>query len=209
MIVGFTWIDWAMALGLAISVMIGLWRGLVYELLSLLGWVVAFVVSRVMGAVVADFLPVAEPGSWVRLSVAYALTFFVTLVLWMLLAKLARTLIAATPLSVVDRVLGAAFGGARGVLILLAVAVVASVTPLQRSKLWQASRGAAWLDAGLVQMKPLWPTLPGSEPPEPTLAPIENALPVPVQPPAPSPVPAAPSPKPASPKPGQSKPSKT
>lgn len=160
MIAGFSWVDWAMAAVLAISATVGLWRGLVFELLSLLGWAVAFVVAKVCGAMVAPWLPVGAPDSWVRLSLAFSLTFIATLILWTLLAKLARMLVSATPLSVLDRALGAVFGLSRGLLVLLVVALLVGVIPpASRSAAWQASRGAAWLQAALHGLKPWVPTV--------------------------------------------------
>ncbi len=160
MIAGLSWVDWALAAVLLVSVAVGLWRGLVYELLALLGWVVAFVVAQVYGAAVSWWLPFGPPSGLARLALGYGLTFFGTLVAWTLLAKLARLMISATPLSVLDRALGAGFGFARGVLILLVVALLVTLTPASRSPAWQRSHGAAWLGAVLHGMKPWWPALP-------------------------------------------------
>lgn len=159
MIAGFSWVDWALAAVLLLSVVIGLWRGLVYELLALVGWVVAFVVAQAYAGAVALWLPFGG-GGWSRLALGFGLTFFATLVAWTLLAKLARMMISATPLSVLDRALGAGFGFARGVLILLVVALVVTWTPASRASAWQTSRGAAWLGAMLHGLKPLWPAGP-------------------------------------------------
>jgi membrane protein required for colicin V production len=158
MIAGLSWVDWALAAVLAVSVVVGLWRGLVYEVLSLIGWVVAFVVAQAYGAVVAAWLPFGGPaGSLGRLAAGFALTFLGALVVWTLLAKLVRLLISATPLSVLDRALGSLFGLVRGVVVLLAVALVVKLTPAARSPAWQASHGAAWLDVALQTLDPLWP----------------------------------------------------
>lgn len=157
MIAGYSWVDWAMAAVLLLSVVVGLWRGLVYEVLALVGWVVAFVVAQAYGEAVAAWLPWGQPGSLPRLAAGFGLTFFAALVGWTLLAKLARLLISATPLSVLDRALGAGFGLARGLVLLLAVALVVKLTPVVRSPAWQASHGAAWLDAMLHGLEPLWP----------------------------------------------------
>jgi membrane protein required for colicin V production len=157
MVAGYSWVDWAMAAALLLSIFIGMWRGLVYEILSLVGWVVAFVVAQAYGATVAAWLPWAQPGSLARLAAGFALAFFGALIVWTLLAKLARLLISATPLSVLDRALGAGFGLVRGLVLLLAVALVVKLTPAVRSPAWQASHGAAWLDAMLHGLEPLWP----------------------------------------------------
>jgi membrane protein required for colicin V production len=85
------------------------------------------------------------------------LTFIAALVAWVLLAKLIRMAIRATPLTWLDRVMGAGFGLLRGAVILLAVATVVAFTPANRSSAWQGSTGAAWLTAALQSLKPLLP----------------------------------------------------
>lgn len=39
-------LDWGLLAVLALSMLLGAWRGLVFEVLSLAGWVLAFVVAR-------------------------------------------------------------------------------------------------------------------------------------------------------------------
>jgi membrane protein required for colicin V production len=79
------------------------------------------------------------------------------LVVWALLSRLLRMVIHATPLQLVDRVLGGGFGLLRGAVLLLAVATVVSLTPAARSPAWQHSQGAAWLGAMLQGLKPVLP----------------------------------------------------
>lgn len=158
MIAGFSWVDWALAVVLLVSTAIGLWRGLVYELLALVGWVVAFIAAQLWGQLVAQWLPFGEPGGLLRIGAGYGLVFVGTLVGWTLLAKLVRMMISATPLTVLDRALGVAFGFARGLLILLVVAlIVTRIPPASRSNAWRSSQGAAWLGAMLNGLDPLWP----------------------------------------------------
>lgn len=158
---GLSWVDWALAGVLVLSVAVGLWRGLVYELFSLVGWVVAFVVAQAWGGAVSGWLPLGAPGSVSRLLLAFAVTFIVTLIVWTLLARLARMLISATPLSAIDRVLGAGFGLARGLLVLLITALVVTLTPASRSAAWQSSYAAAWLGVVLSGLKPALPAAYG------------------------------------------------
>lgn len=159
MVAGFSWVDWALAVVLLLSVTIGLWRGLVYEILALVGWIAAFAVAKWYGAEAAAWLPIGEPGGTLRLAAAYAVTFFAVLIAWTLMAKLVRMMISATPLTVLDRALGAGFGLARGLLILLLVAVlVPLIPPASNSSAWKSSVGAAWLGVMLKELKPMWPT---------------------------------------------------
>jgi membrane protein required for colicin V production len=67
--------DYAVLAVIAASVLLGLWRGVVSEVLALAAWVVAFLVAR---AVARKWRPgwrdrIAEPG--VRLAAAYVLVF--------------------------------------------------------------------------------------------------------------------------------------
>jgi membrane protein required for colicin V production len=151
------WADWTLLVVLLVSVLIGLLRGFVFECLSLAGWVVAWFAAQWASPQLAPLLPVGTPGSAMNLAAAFAIGFVLALVVWGLLAKLVRMLIQATPLSVPDRLLGAAFGVLRGVVLLLAVATVVQLTPAAQSRAWQQSQGARWLAATLQGLKPLLP----------------------------------------------------
>jgi len=151
------WVDWALLAVLALSVLVGLWRGLVFELMSLVGWVVAYVAAQLYALQVAAHLPIGAPGSALNLGAGFALTFVGVLIGWTLLARLVRLLVHATPLTLVDRTLGGAFGLARGGVLLLALATVVAFTPAAQSQPWQDSQGAAWLRVALHGIKPALP----------------------------------------------------
>jgi membrane protein required for colicin V production len=74
-----------------------------------------------------------------------------------LLAFLLKKLIEAIGLRPVDRTMGAAFGLVRGVILLLAAAVVINMTALEKNLWWQASKGAPVLNAMLKGLKPVLP----------------------------------------------------
>ncbi len=153
----FGWVDWVLLAVLALSVCVGLWRGLVFEVLSLVGWVVAFIAAQAFAPFVATYVPIGVPGSALNHGVAFFATFVLALVLCALASRLIRLLIHATPLQPVDRVLGGVFGLARGAVLLLAVATVVMLSPAQQSTAWQQSRGAAWLATALQGLKPMLP----------------------------------------------------
>ena len=151
------WVDWTLLAVLALSVVVGLWRGLVFELMSLVGWVVAYVAAQLYSAQVAPHLPIGLPGSALNLGAGFALTFIGVLIGWTLLARLVRLLVHATPLTLVDRSLGAAFGLVRGAVLLLAAATLVALTPAAQSQPWQDSQGAALLRVALQGIKPVLP----------------------------------------------------
>jgi len=151
------WVDWAMLAVLALSVLVGLFRGLVFELMSLAGWIVAYFAAVWFAPDVARFLPVGTPGSALNQSAALLLCFVVALVVWAILARLVRMVVAATPLTVPDRVFGAAFGLLRGGVLLIAVVTIVSLTPGAQSAAWKASIGAQWVAGAVQGLKPLLP----------------------------------------------------
>ncbi len=88
---------------------------------------------------------------------AFAIVFVLTLIVWSLAAGLVRRLLHATPLSLADRVLGAGFGFARGVIVLMVLATLVSFTSLAKEPAWQQSLGRPWLDGVLRGLKPVLP----------------------------------------------------
>jgi membrane protein required for colicin V production len=151
-------VDWALLGVVVISVLIGLFRGFVFECLSLAGWVVAWFAAQWASPLAAPYLPIGGAGSAMNLAAAFALCFLAALVLWSLLARLIRLLIRATPLSIPDRLLGAGFGALRAAVLLLAVATVVQLTPAAQSQAWRQSKGGSWLSSALLALKPLLPT---------------------------------------------------
>lgn len=150
-------VDWVMLAVLAVSVLLGLWRGLILEVAMLVGWVAAYFVAQWFAPQVAPHLPVGEPGSAANRAAGFAVVFVLSLIVWGLGARLVRMLVHATPLSLIDRVGGGAFGVLRGAVVLIAVASLVSLTPAAQSPLWQSSTGARWTTATVSFLKPLLP----------------------------------------------------
>ena len=139
------------------SLLLGAWRGLVYEVLSVLGWAASFYVAQWYAPQVATLLPLQSASEPVRYAAAFALVFIAAVFAAGLLASLLKRLVEAIGLRPVDRTLGAAFGLLRGVILLLAATVVMNMTALQSSAWWQESRGASALTATLQSLKPVLP----------------------------------------------------
>ncbi|MFM9917171.1 MAG: CvpA family protein [Rhizobacter sp.] len=150
-------VDIAVLAVLLLSMAVGAWRGLVFELMSLVGWFAAYLAAQWASPAVSPYMPIGVPGSSINHAAAFAATFIGALLGWTLLARLLKVLLHATPLGLVDRLLGAVFGLLRGVVLLLAVAAVVTRTPWAQSPTWQQSTGAAWLKVLLVGLKPTLP----------------------------------------------------
>lgn len=150
--------DWILLGVLLASMVVGLWRGLVYEVLSLAGWVAAFVVAQWLAPDVVGWLPWVKnaPGS-VQYAVAFTLVFVLTVFAAGLVSWLIKKLVETAGLRPVDRTLGGFFGLARGVVLLLALTVVVQLTGLSRDDWWATAQGPVWLQGLLAGLKPLLP----------------------------------------------------
>lgn len=151
------WVDGVLLTALLLSILIGLWRGLVYEVLSLAGWVAAFVVAQAYASVLAQWLPLH---GWVpawRMALAFVLLFVGTAFAAGLVAWLIKRMVASVGLRPIDRVLGGAFGLARGLLILLGAALVVNMTSWRSEAAWQTARVATFLGESVHTLRPLLP----------------------------------------------------
>jgi membrane protein required for colicin V production len=149
--------DWFLLAVLVTSLLLGAWRGLVFELMSMLGWVAAFLLAQWWAPEVAQRLPMSGATEPVRFAAAFVLLFVAVAFAGGLLAGLIRKLVEAIGLRPVDRTLGAAFGLVRGLVLLLALAVVMDMTPKGYSAWWQASTGAGLLSTALKGLRPVLP----------------------------------------------------
>ena len=149
--------DWAFLTVLAVSLLIGAWRGLVYEVLSVLGWALSFYLAQWFAPDLASRLPLQSASEPVRYAAAFVLIFVVAVLLAGLVAVLFKKMVEAIGLRPVDRTLGAAFGLVRGGILLLALTVVVNMTAFKSSAWWQQSQGAEVLTAALKGLKPVLP----------------------------------------------------
>ncbi|MBX3657410.1 MAG: CvpA family protein [Ramlibacter sp.] len=150
-------LDWVFLAVLVASLALGAWRGLIYEVLSVLAWIAAFVLAQWLAPEAAARLPMGSASEPVRYAAGFLVVFIAAAFAGGLLAWLMKKLVEAMGLRPVDRTLGAAFGLARGVVLLLAVAVVINLTPLRGGTWWQESTGAEVLTVALRGMKPVLP----------------------------------------------------
>ncbi|RCX11609.1 membrane protein required for colicin V production [Extensimonas vulgaris] len=151
-------LDWLCLAVLLVSMLLGTLRGLVFEMLSVLGWVFAFWLAQRFSADVALFLPFAEIPNSVRHAVGFVLVLVVAVFASGFVAWGMQKLVHATGLRPADRLLGAAFGALRGVVLLLVLALLAAWTPVHEAHWWRASYSAPLLSSMLSQVKPVLPS---------------------------------------------------
>jgi membrane protein required for colicin V production len=151
-------LDWIFAAVLLASMLLGAWRGLVFEVLSLLSWVAAFVLAQWLALDAARYLPMDGASAVMRYAAGFVLVFLVVVLLGSLVAVVVKKLTMAVGLRPVDRALGAVFGSVRGVLLLLVATVLVDMTPMKSDPAWQASVGAEVAVAVLRGLKPALPS---------------------------------------------------
>ena len=150
-------VDWMLLAVLALSFLLGLWRGIVQEVLSLAGWVAAFYVSQMYAPMAAAWLPMEGSSQMLRNAVGFVVVFVAVLVGTVLVSALIKKLISAVGLGPLDRLLGSLFGLMRGVVILLAVTVLVGMTPMRETEGWREAQGTQWLQQFLHVLKPVLP----------------------------------------------------
>jgi membrane protein required for colicin V production len=139
------------------SMMLGVWRGVLGEIIAVAAWVLAFFAAKWWGGAFAQALLGGIGDPLLRLVVAWVLIFVIVLLL-MALARLAvQGLIRAIGLSVSDRALGVLFGAARGGLIVLLLVALGGMISLSTERWWREAYLSAPLETAVLSCKPWLP----------------------------------------------------
>ncbi|EGG99487.1 Colicin V production protein [gamma proteobacterium IMCC2047] len=133
------WADWGIIAIIVLSGLISLKRGFIKEALSLLIWVLAFVIARMFSANMATLLVDYIDVPTIRYVAAFAILFAATLMVGALVNYLISTLVRITGLSGTDRVLGIIFGLGRGALLVVVAVALVKHTPLTDAMWWAQS----------------------------------------------------------------------
>lgn len=125
---------------IAISILVGVIRGFIKEAFSLAVWAAAFLVAfQYSGALALQLENHIELPS-ARTALAFSGIFLLVLLIGGLLTFLIGKLVEKTGLSGTDRLLGGVFGGIRGVVLVIALMLVAGLTPVPQDPWWSSSR---------------------------------------------------------------------
>lgn len=152
-----TSLDYAVLAVLALSALLGLWRGVVREVVSLAGWVAAIVATTLFAAQAAQLIPATFATPAVRSIIAGVAIFLVVLMVASICGLLLSRLLRVAGLGLADRMLGGAFGFARGALICVLFAVAVGLTALPREPFWRDAQVRGPLETAVVAAKPWLP----------------------------------------------------
>lgn len=139
--------DYAVLLIMGVSVLLSVMRGMVREILALLAWLAAFWVANAYTGQLVPMLPAAIPNESLRYLAAFAILFLATLLVASLMTIALSEVIKTLGLKPADRMLGALFGLARGMLIVLVIVLAAGMTSLPHQPFWRNAMFSAPLEA--------------------------------------------------------------
>jgi len=146
------WVDYAILVAVALSAIVGFFRGFAREAVGLATWVIAFWLAFRFSEPAAVLLDSLISVRSVRLAIAFGTIFLSTLILGAIMNYLVSRLVSGTGFAGTDRSLGGLFGVLRGVAVLVVLVLLAGLTPVPGDAWWQKSvfvghleRGALWL----------------------------------------------------------------
>lgn len=155
-------IDYAIIAILIISIGIGVVRGAVREVLNVVGWVLAFILSHAFAPNLAAYFSdwAAEPV--VRLVVAWVAIFMLVLVVVGMIASLLTELMRKLGLGGLDRGVGGAVGLLRGALLLVALTLAAGLTKLPQTNVWREAAMTPMLEIAALYSRAVLPDIVAS-----------------------------------------------
>lgn len=144
---------------LGLSALVGLWRGLVSEIMAVLAWVVAlFVVWRYNEHAAQVFAGLIVEPLWRQVAGA-GLVVLGVLILAALIRYLLRQLLQAAGLGATDRFFGALFGIARGLIVAVVVVLIGGLAGLSREPWWSQALFSPPLETAVIAAKPWLPVV--------------------------------------------------
>ncbi|MDT7850667.1 CvpA family protein [Methylophilus sp. VKM B-3414] len=143
---------------LGFSILVGLMRGAIHELFSVLGWVLAFYLANRFNSQVIAYMPEQIPGEAIKAMAAFLLVFLLVLFVCTLLALLLTTLIKAVGLGGLNRILGGAAGALKGLLIVCILVMLAAMTELPKDPRWSNAMFSAPIEVLVLKLLPWMPS---------------------------------------------------
>lgn len=132
-----TWIDYAIILLLLVSTSIGLIRGFVKEIVSLVIWVIAIVIAAHYSVKFTGLFVNVIQNNALRTGICFVVILISVLLLGMLFSFLLNKLFSYLNLGMINRLLGSVFGLLRGVALIVGLMFVVQLTSLPQTLAWQ------------------------------------------------------------------------
>ena len=142
---------------IGLSLLFGLWRGVVGELIALAAWVLAVIAALEFGGWAGQmvFAGIADPA--IRTLAGCVLLFVGVLVVMALVRMLVNSMVKSLGLSVSDRILGMVFGVVRGLLVVMVLVGLGGMTSLPKQGWWKDAMLAQPMETAVLVVKPWLP----------------------------------------------------
>ncbi len=149
--------DYVFLAVLGLSAAVGMWRGLVSEVMALLAWVVALFAAWRYNEEEADVFSGLIADAFWRQAAGAALVVVGVLLLAALLRYLLRQLLRAAGLGATDRFFGAVFGIARGLVVAFVVVLIGGLVGVSREPWWSQALFSPPMETAVLAAKPWLP----------------------------------------------------
>jgi len=149
--------DYAVLVIIGVSILLSVMRGFLREVMALLAWIVAFWVASLFTDQLAPMLPAAIPSPELRYLAAFVLLFLGVLLIMTLIAIAVSQLLKVIGVGPLDRGLGALFGFARGMIIVLVLVLLSGLTNLPQQPLWKNAMLSSPLENLVMLARPWLP----------------------------------------------------
>ena len=166
------WVDYCILGVTLVSIIIGVFRGIVREVLGLLTWLVAFLAAFLFHNEVAGLLQPKISNPALCVAASYAGTFLTGLLVGAIISSILVEAVRNSSFSSADRTMGAGFGVLRGLFLTALFLLIAGNMGAKKDDWWQRSLlvpKLEWLADGLQLLVPerwLDKLHPDTEPPK-------------------------------------------
>lgn len=150
-------LDWAIVIILGLSTVVGVARGVIREVLSIVGWVVGIVFALKWSPDLAEKIPLDSLGPAVKTILAAIIIAVFCVFAIGLLGTLLRKMLEVANISAEDRILGSVFGLLRGVVFVCVAVFLAGMTSAPTTSMWRHSVCIPLAENGVELMMPLLP----------------------------------------------------
>ena len=131
-------IDYAIIVIILLSICFGCFRGFIRELLSLIGWFLAFYTANFFTDSLYQYIPFALDET-IKYIAGYFIIFLLVLIFASIIIKLINKFIKSVGLSFSNFILGGFFGFTRGVLIIFVMILLLEKTSFSLNPFWANS----------------------------------------------------------------------
>ncbi len=144
---------------LAIFTLLGMWRGLLREILTILTWILSFALAWLFAGRLAQYFMKFSSEPALREVLAFVLIFFAVFIAGTTVSWLIHKYIPPKSLfRAANIVFGGLFGAVRGAVIIVSIFLVAGLTSFPQRPWWRESMFAPYFERAAIYMSGYLPS---------------------------------------------------